>query len=221
MTTMDHTELLQPDGHLTEVALTCAADGELDLLPHEALAHLDGCDHCSRRLGEAALLSVAAGDALRALAPEAALAFAETVVAEPVAPLVAAPVVAAPMTPSRWGEAPHAPRSRWGEAPQTPRTRRPLPVAAIAVALLVSLVTAGPALLDAVRGVPGTLADIINAVPYLVRVGAAFVRAPWGDGAALVFRCASVLVLAAVGIQVARIKSRSTMDSGSFQEGGV
>jgi len=205
MKTMDQTLpeelLLQPDGHLTETALTCVADGELDLLPAIALAHLDECDHCSHRLGEAALLSLAAGEALQAArAPALALV--------PV-PATPAPVAAAPVPTLR--------RSSWG-TPPNPRARRPLPVLAIAAALILALVSAGPALLDALGGVPSTLAGVVTGGQFLLRVGAAFVRAPWAHGsAALLVKLASALVMAAIGLQVARITSRSA----SWQQGGV
>ncbi len=195
MNTMDHTlpdELLyEPDGHLTETALTCAADGQPDLISAAALAHLDECDHCSHRLGEAALLSLAAGEALRSMpAPAAALV---------VAPIPELAAVSAPVPTPR-------------------RVRRPLPVAAIAAALLLALITGGPVLLDALRGAPGTVAGVVTAAPFFFRVGSAFVKGPWVDGAAALFvRCASAVLLAAVGLQVARVKSRS----GSWQEGGV
>ncbi len=72
MTTMNDTLpedlVFQPDGHLTEVALTCAADGQLDILgalQQRAHDHLDDCERCAHLLGEAALLSVHAGESLR------------------------------------------------------------------------------------------------------------------------------------------------------------
>jgi hypothetical protein len=182
----------EPDGHLAEAALTCIADGEVDLVPAAALAHLDTCDHCTRLLGEAALLSVSAEEALATL-PEMSVAVAP-------AP-VPAPVQVQP-APS--------------EALAPRRARRPFPVAAIAAALLIALVTAGPSLIEGVRGVPGTISTTASTLSFLVRMVEAFARAPWGQGA-LFFKCASALVLAAIGLQVARVTSRDR----SFQEGGV
>jgi hypothetical protein len=185
--------LFAPDGHLTETALTCVADGEVHLLRVGALDHLDGCDLCTHRLGEAALLSIVAGEAL---GDRAAL------------------VVAAPATLA------HAPEAHLTQAsaPLRGRVRRPLPVAAIAAALLIAVVTAGPALLSAIQGVPGVLAAAVEAAPFLFRLARAFVRAPWGAGSLpLLVNVGSAVVLAAVGLQVARITSRS----GSWQQGGV
>ncbi len=98
------------------------------------------------------------------------------------------------------------------------RARRPLPVAAIAAALLVSLLTAGPSFFDTLRGVPGAIADAGRALPFLFRVASAFMRAPWDQGStALLVKCASALVLAVIGLQVARLTTRAQ----SLQEGGV
>jgi hypothetical protein len=203
MTTMKHplpdALLFEPDGHLTDTALTCVADGELDLVPPTALAHLDGCDLCSHRLGEAALLSVAAGDALVTVSSQAARA----------------PVIAGPA----------AIVSRPESAGRAAKARRPLPVWAIAAALLVSVVTAGPALVDAVRGVPETVAGAVTTMPFLFKVASAFVRVPLESGSlALVVRCVSALMLAAIGLQVARMTSRASSPDagdGSWQQGGV
>jgi len=181
--------LFQPDGHLTEEALALVADGALDLehaLHLRAHDHLDDCDGCGERLGQAALFSVLASDALR-----------EHPVAVPVRVAVSQP----------------APLSVVAVAPSV-RRRRPLPLAAIAAALVLAVLTAGPSLLDTLRGIPAA----IEAVPFMVHVAGAFVRAPWGLGStALLVKCVSALLLAAVGLQVARITSRA----GSWQQGGV
>jgi hypothetical protein len=186
--------LFEPDGHLTDVALACVADGELALVPAAAMSHIDDCDRCSHRLGETALLSLDAGIDLRG------------------ADLWRAPADASPVT------APQVSLARSSGL----RRRRP-PVAAIAAALLLTVLTAGPSLVAAIRGVPGTLAGAATVVPFLVRVAMAFLRAPWGAvPSALFVKCASALVLAAVGLGVARLTSRSgsTMED-PWQQGGV
>jgi hypothetical protein len=203
MTTMNHPlpdELLfEPDGHLTETALTVIADGELDLVSPTALGHLDGCDACSHRLGEAALLSVAASEALvLTMGPQAAPN------PRPAEPAVAAraPIVAGPAAITVGAV----------------KVRRPLPVWAIAAALVVSAVTAGPALVDALRGVPSTVAGAVTTMPFLFKVASTFLRVPLENGSlALVVRCASAVMLAAIGLQVARMAARQS----SWQQGGV
>ena len=186
--------IFEPDGHLTEVALTCVADGELSLVPSAALAHLDACEHCTRLLGEAALLSVAAEEALVTGAPEVSTALA------PAAAAVVSPAPQVHVAP-----------------PETPRRARPpLPIAAIAAALLIALVTTAPSLVEGVREAPGTISAAAGGLAFMFRLASAVARAPWGM-AALFVKCASALVLAAIGLQVARVTSRSS----SLQEGGV
>ncbi len=54
----------QSDGHLSELALTVAADGEDALLPSDAADHLGECALCMQRLGEAAGVSMIVGEAM-------------------------------------------------------------------------------------------------------------------------------------------------------------
>jgi len=57
-------------GHLSDEALAALGD-EQDILPPEALSHADTCEHCARRLGESAWLSVAVGGPLASAMAEA------------------------------------------------------------------------------------------------------------------------------------------------------
>ncbi|MBI5536825.1 MAG: hypothetical protein HY898_29155 [Deltaproteobacteria bacterium] len=61
----------QHDGHVTDVVLTSMADGEEAIVPEVALDHVGGCDSCSRRLGDAALLSIRVDDHIVAAAAQA------------------------------------------------------------------------------------------------------------------------------------------------------
>jgi hypothetical protein len=56
----------QHDGHVTDVVVTAIADGEQAIVPEIARDHVGGCDACSRRLGEAALLSLRVDEHLAA-----------------------------------------------------------------------------------------------------------------------------------------------------------
>ena len=59
-------ELLYAEGgHASDVALTCLADGEDALVPAALRAHVLECAACSAQLGNAALLSLRADDAVR------------------------------------------------------------------------------------------------------------------------------------------------------------
>ncbi|APR84637.1 Hypothetical protein A7982_09986 [Minicystis rosea] len=185
--------IFEPDGHVSDLCVTCVADGELDLLPRAALDHLDACDACGARLGEAALLSVAASEALRDPSLAAALALDSGTVA-PVVEASSEPIAAASTL-----------------APPSPRkARRPLPIAAIAAAVFVAALTAGPALVDAVTNIPSSLAAAIGWLPTLVRLTRALlsmgpsVLGPW----ALAIKSVSAIVFVLAGLQVARVAMR-------------
>jgi hypothetical protein len=70
--TITHEECWRDDGHLSELSLTIAVDGEEALLPAEARAHLGQCEDCMGRLGEAAELVAVAATALEQVATDAA-----------------------------------------------------------------------------------------------------------------------------------------------------
>jgi hypothetical protein len=76
-------------GHLNEEALTAAADGELELLSGEAEQHLEACDLCHQRLGDAVLLAMNVHEAMQ----EAALMRAPVRI--PAGAIIGALVVAA------------------------------------------------------------------------------------------------------------------------------
>jgi hypothetical protein len=58
------------DGHLAETALHALADGELGLLPEQAVTHTAACRRCDERLAVVALLAVDIGEALAKRRPE-------------------------------------------------------------------------------------------------------------------------------------------------------
>jgi hypothetical protein len=194
MTTMlDPQMIFEPDGHLTELAVTCVADGEAAIVPPDALAHLDACDACGKRLGEAALLSAATADALR-LDPARAL-------------VTTRPHVFAEASPTlRITPAPASPRRSW----------RP-PFAAITAALALAALTGWPTLVEAARALPAWIFGALRWAPALGRLARAWL---FGDvsGAALAVKGASALLFVVVGIQVARAMSRVRAEA---MEGGV
>lgn len=77
----------EPTGHLSEIALSAAADGEDALLDAEMHEHLGACDECAMRLGHAALRSA-----------DVAEAFAQ-VIAHKEQEAQAAPATARPVSP--------------------------------------------------------------------------------------------------------------------------
>lgn len=68
------------DGHASDLVLGAVADGQLDVVPALALAHVERCDLCGERLGEA----VALGMVVDELAAEHALALTPERSAPPV-----------------------------------------------------------------------------------------------------------------------------------------
>ncbi len=94
------TTKLQPkeswDGeHLSELALSCLADGQLDVIDEEVRAHAEACAECMLRIGELALESHAVGAALMQLRAPVKHKFpvAMTAVAAAVAILCALPAL--------------------------------------------------------------------------------------------------------------------------------
>ena len=62
-------ELLWADGgHASDIVLTAIADGQLEIVPQNARAHVESCTACMQHLGNAALLSLHAGRQLAARA---------------------------------------------------------------------------------------------------------------------------------------------------------
>ena len=52
-------ELLWSDGgHASDIVLTAIADGQLEIVPPNARAHVETCTKCMQHLGNAALLSL-------------------------------------------------------------------------------------------------------------------------------------------------------------------
>jgi hypothetical protein len=175
--------LFQPDGHLTEAALAAVADGEIELAAKEGpLLHLERCERCSQLLGQAALLSMAAG----------------ALVAEAGAPAVAPRVVPAPS-----------------------KARRPVPFVAIAAAMAVAILTAGPSFAHAVHEVHAGVTEGVAMAPFLGRMALAIARVPWAEGpAGLTVKLGSALVFLMIGLRLARGQWRGPRQ-GSLQEGGV
>lgn len=72
----DQAELLPDDllwadeGHASDIVLTAIADGQLEIVPAQVRAHVEGCRACTTHLGGAALLSLHTGRELAMLANE-------------------------------------------------------------------------------------------------------------------------------------------------------
>ena len=84
------------EGHASELALSCLADGQLDVVDADVRAHVDGCADCTLRMGELALESHAVGAAMAVMRAQAApvrhrFPFAMTLVAAVLAVVCAIP----------------------------------------------------------------------------------------------------------------------------------
>ena len=62
---LDHASVWTEQGHLAEPALHALADGELSLLPNDAVEHAAHCPPCGDRVGEIALFALEIAGALR------------------------------------------------------------------------------------------------------------------------------------------------------------
>lgn len=74
MTRLELELVFAPDGHLRDEALVALGDGQTEIVPSEALSHLEGCSTCEARLAEQALWSLEAHAALELVAAERASA---------------------------------------------------------------------------------------------------------------------------------------------------
>jgi hypothetical protein len=203
MTTENHAELpeslcFEADGHVTDVVVTCLADGEITLIPPAAAAHVDACDACTARLGVEALLSVGATDALLAAANAARAP----------APIV----LAAPLASAK-------PRDAWREplssAPPS-RRRRPLPVGAIAAALFVAVLGALPGWMDSLRELRTVVPGYLHALPLWSHALAAVLQSVVQSRSGAVLR----LMVAAAFIGMGALLARSMTRKQSL-EGGL
>lgn len=73
-------ELVWDGAHVSDVALTCIADGQENVVDPGAVKHVDACEWCAGRLGRAALLSEAVSAGLRQVSAHQAVraAFSST-----------------------------------------------------------------------------------------------------------------------------------------------
>jgi len=193
MTTENHDQLseslcFEADGHVTDVVVTCLADGEIALIPLAATAHVDACDACTARLGVEALLSVGATDAL--------LAAANT--ARAPAPIVVA--VAA------------KPRDSWRESPlssaPSSRKRRPLPMGAIAAALVIAVLGALPGLMDSLRELRTVVPGYLHTLPLWSHAFAAVLRSVMQSQSGAVLRWGIAATFIGMGALLARSMTR-------------
>jgi hypothetical protein len=76
-------ELVWDGAHVSELALTAIADGQQDIVQHDAVQHAEACEWCAGRMGRAALLSAAVGVGVAAVAMATPVKAASRSVARP------------------------------------------------------------------------------------------------------------------------------------------
>lgn len=64
--------LWQDDGHVTDVVVDTLADGQDEAVPEPARDHVEACELCTLRLGDALLLTMQVGEAIHASVGQAA-----------------------------------------------------------------------------------------------------------------------------------------------------
>jgi hypothetical protein len=173
----DGPDWIGDDGHLTDFALTAAADGQ-DVLSEGAEAHLATCEACTAQLVELAHASVEAREMLE-LAHPLALALP---------PRLPLPPLPLPLPLPPLG---------------APSPLASIPWRAVAAALCVSLVALSPALYHLPALLARVAPALLHGVPVLLR-GVLFALASRGPSATLVTLMSSSLLIL-VGITVSRV----------------
>ncbi len=202
MTTENHDKLPESDcfeanGHVTDVVLTCLADGESAIIPAAAAAHVDACDACTTRLGAEALLSVRATDALLSATKGEARAPLRIVAA---APTYTAPSLAAGRQPS--------------SIVPSSRKRRPMPFGAIAAALCVAVIGALPGLMDTLGNLRVVVPDYLHAVPVWSHAIEAVLRSMLQSRSGMTLRWITAAVFIGAGTLLARAMTRKRLLEG-------
>ena len=190
----------EADGHVTDVVVSCLADGEIALIPLAAVAHVDACDPCTARLGAEALLSVGVTDALRAATVSAARAPAPILVP---APLVMAPARAA------W-------RDSTPSLAPTSRKRRPLPIGAIAAALFIAVAAALPGWMDSLRELRTVVPGYLHSLPLWSHALAAVLRSVIQSRSGAVLRWTIAAAFIGIGALHARSMTRKQSLNGGL-----
>lgn len=194
MKTENHDELpeslcFEVDGHVTDVVVTCLADGETTILPASAMAHVDACNACTARLGTEALLSVGATDALQAAAASEARAPLRLV---------------APVPPAL---APARAAARTAPVPSS-RKRMPLPIGAIAAALCIAALGALPGFMDTLHHLRTVVPDYLHALPIWSHALEAVLRSLLQSRSGVALRWMIAAVFIAMGSMLARSMTR-------------
>jgi hypothetical protein len=188
-------ECFAEDGHVTDVVVTCLADGERAILPPAAAAHVDACDSCTMRLGTEALFSLGASSALLPSAAPPAIVT-----------LAPAPALAS-----------FAARRELASSVPSSRKRRPMPFGAIAAALCVAFVGALPGLMDTLRNLSVVIPDYFHALPIWSHAIEAVLRSVMASRSGAVLRWITAAVFIGAGTLLARAMTRKRLLEGGLR----
>jgi hypothetical protein len=186
-------ECFERDGHVTDVVVTCLADGQSAIIPDAAAAHVDACDACTARLGTEALFSVGASNLLLA----AAGARAPLQIVAPSASI--------------------APRRELASIAPSSRKRRPMPLGAIAAALCLAVVGALPGLMDTLRNLRVVIPDYFHALPIWSHAIEAVLRSMMQSRSGAVLRWITAAVFIGAGTMLARAMTRKRLLEGDLR----
>ncbi len=178
--------LLDEAGHLSEVGVTVLGDGQSMLVPADVLQHVDGCADCCQRMGEAAMFSIALGDAIR----EGSVALASVRAVEK------APTV----------EVARAKRDSLANV-------RRLPIPMMVAALVAACVGLAPTLYSAPGWVSETVSLFHRLIPILAKSSYLLLKRGGASAGPLMFVLpfVSAMVLMGVGLVVAKRLPRVAM----------
>lgn len=227
----------EPDGCLSEVALSVAADGEDALLDAKMHAHLTSCEACALQLGNLALRAAGTSEALldpsvaavvrgiRASLPAAAEA-PQIAVAQPLPEDVrqslpsdvrqSLPSTVAQSLPI--GVAPWAPPANIrASSPDLAIARRRVPMAALVPALLVAALGAVPSLMQVPAQAAQTWSVLREVAPAFLRIAPHAVAKAWGGprGTMVVLAVWTLAaMLVATGLGIAKRQSKKLIVDG-------
>lgn len=190
----------EPSGHLSEVALSAAADGEDTLLDAEMHAHLDACDACMTALGTVAMRAAMVTETFA----EAKVRSTEQLVsARNPSPLPAAPIIRFPSEPAR------------SSAPIS-RQRRKMPVATLVTALAVAVLGAAPSMLVVPARAKELWSVAQEMVPMFVRLLPKAAARAWSGPVGSFVGVSWVLAaaLVAIGLVIAKQASKKAIWDG-------
>ena len=211
----------EPDGCLSEVALSVAADGEDALLDAKMHEHLASCEGCTIQLGNMALRAAGTREAL--LDPSVASVVRDIRASLPVAagaPQISVaqslPIGVAQSLPI--GVAPWAPpASVRASSPDLVRARRRVPMAALVPALVVAALGAIPSLMQVPAQAAQTWSVLREIAPAFLRIAPHAVAKAWGGprGTMVVLAVWTLAaMLVATGLGIAKRQSKKLIVDG-------